>query len=50
MSRNMFREAIKTEQRRIQRFIEPSDEPNYGTDSRMIARLADKIEEMFYGV
>ena len=26
-----------------------SDDPNYGTDSQMIARLVDRIEEMFYG-
>ena len=26
-----------------------SDDPDYGTDSQMIARLLDRIEEMFYG-
>ena len=26
-----------------------SDDPKYGTDSQMIARLVDRIEEMFYG-
>ena len=26
-----------------------SDDPNYGTDSQMIARHVDRIEEMFYG-
>ena len=26
-----------------------SDDPDYGTDSQMIARLVDCIEEMFYG-
>ena len=26
-----------------------SDDPDYGTDSQIIARLVDRIEEMFYG-
>ena len=26
-----------------------SDDPDYGTDSQMIARHVDRIEEMFYG-
>ena len=26
-----------------------SDDPNHGTDSQMIARLVDRVEEMFYG-
>ena len=73
----MFIEAIKAEQKRIQRFIDlsrpggkdrgslyvqeqegfilgknyfvTSDDPDYGTDSQMIAGLVDRIEQMFYG-
>ena len=26
-----------------------SDDPNFGTDSQMIARIVDRVEEMFYG-
>lgn len=30
-------------------FFVTSDDPDYGTDSQMIARVVDRIEEMFFG-